>query len=179
MEQSLSSTTALLAATPGALDALLRSLPEELAQRNEGEGTWTVAQVLAHLIHGEQTDWMPRVQMILRAGETETFAPFERGAHLSDTRGVPELLDAFGRLRAASLAALEALALTAQDLERCGMHPAFGRVTLAQLLATWGAHDLTHLHQVSRILASQFREAVGPWSAYLGVLQCKGHSSGG
>ena len=176
MEQNLVSTLSLLAATPAALDALLRDLPETLTHASEGQGSWTIAQVLAHLIHGERTDWMPRVQMILRAGESETFPVFRREANLRDSRTVPELLTEFADLRAQSLAQLQALHLTPQDFERCGRHPAFGVVTLSQLLATWPTHDLTHLHQISRILASQYRQAVGPWSRYLGVLQCDGHS---
>jgi hypothetical protein len=179
MEQDLSATLALLAATPATLDALLRPLPEALTQSNEGPGTWTVAEVLAHLIHGERTDWLPRVQILLRAGESETFPTFQREAHLGETRALPELLDEFAERRRASVAALQALSLTPQDLERRGRHPVFGVVTLSQLLATWPAHDLTHLHQISRILASQYREAVGPWSRYLGVLHCDGHSGKG
>ena len=176
MEQNLTSTLALLAATPPSLDALLRHLPEALTHVSEGPGTWTVAQVLAHLIHGERTDWLPRVGILLRAGESETFPTFQREAHLGDSRPMPDLLTEFADLRSASLAQLQALHLTPEDLERRGRHPAFGTVTLSQLLATWPAHDLTHLHQISRILASQYREAVGPWSRYLGVLHCDGHS---
>ena len=176
MEQSLNTTLALLAATPATLNALLLPLPEALTHASEGEGTWTVAQVLAHLIHGERTDWLPRVQIILRAGESETFPTFQREAHVGDLRSVPELLQEFSELRAVSLGQLQALHLTSRELALRGRHPAFGVVTLSQLLATWPAHDLTHLHQVSRILASQYREAVGPWSRYLGVLHCHGHS---
>jgi hypothetical protein len=172
----LTSTFALLAATPATLDALLRNLPEALTHSTEGHDTWTVTQVLAHLIHGERTDWLPRVQIILRAGESETFPTFQREAHMGDTRSLSALLDEFAALRAVSLSQLKELHLTPQDLERRGRHPAFGVVTLSQLLATWPAHDLSHLHQISRILASQYREAVGPWSLYLGVLHCDGHS---
>jgi hypothetical protein len=176
MEQNLTATLALLAAFPAALDALLRQLPGDLTSVSEGQGTWTVAQVLAHLIHGERTDWLPRVEIILRAGESETFPPFQREAHLADLRSLPVLLTEFAELRADSLARMRTLHLMPRDLERCGRHPVFGVVTLSQLLATWPAHDLTHLHQISRILATQYREAVGPWSRYLGVLQCDGHS---
>jgi DinB superfamily len=176
MEQDLTATLALLAATPATLDALLRHLPEALTHNNEGPGTWTVTEVLAHLIHGERTDWLPRVQILLQAGESETFPTFQREAHLGDSRSLPELLNEFAERRAASIASLQALSLKPQDLERRGRHPAFGLVTLSQLLATWPAHDLSHLHQISRILASQYREAVGPWSRYLGVLHCDGHS---
>jgi uncharacterized damage-inducible protein DinB len=176
MEQNLAATLALLAATPAALEALLRPLPEALTCANEGEGTWTVAQVLAHLVHGERTDWLPRIRIIFRAGESETFPVFQRETREGNARSLPELLAEFADLRAASLVRLQELNLTPQDLERRGRHPAFGTVTLSQLLTTWSVHDLTHLHQISRILASQYREAVGPWSRYLGVLHCDGHS---
>ena len=176
MEQNLTTTVALLAATPATLDSLLRHLPGALIHASEGEGTWTVAQVVAHLIHGERTDWFPRVQIILREGESETFPIFKREAHLTESRSMSELLAEFADLRAVSLSKLQALNLTPQDLTRCGRHPVFGSVTLSQLLATWPGHDLTHLHQISRILASQYREAVGPWQRYLGVMHCDGHS---
>ena len=179
MQTSLASTFALLAATPQTLEALLSHLPEALTHSDEGEGTWTIAQVLSHLIHGERTDWLPRVSIILRAGESETFPAFQREAHLGDTRSIPELSAEFAQLRAESLAEVKRLNLTPQDLERTGRHPAFGTVTLSQLLSTWAAHDLTHLHQVSRILASQYREAVGPWKQYLGVMHCDGQSGKG
>ena len=179
MEQNLDATLALLAATPATLDSLLRSLPECLSDGSEGEGSWTATQVMAHLVQGERTDWMPRVHMILRAGESETFSAFDREAHLGDARRMPELLTEFAALRAMNLEQLRGLQLTPLDLERCGQHPAFGRVTLSQLLATWAVHDLSHVHQVSRTLASQYGEAVGPWRRYLGVLQCDGHSERG
>jgi uncharacterized damage-inducible protein DinB len=176
---ALETTLTLLAATPASLEALLRPLPEALTHSNEGEGTWTVAEVLAHLIHGERTDWLPRVKIILRSGESETFPAFKREAHLQPAapRSLSELLTEFAELRSASLTELRRLDLTPADLDRLGRHPAFGVVTLSQLLSTWAAHDLTHLHQVTRILAHQYRDAVGPWSAYLGVLHCNGHSA--
>ena len=176
MEQNLPATLGLLAATPNTLDALLRPLPSSFTQQNEGGDTWTIPQVLAHLIHGERTDWLPRIRIILRAGESEPFPAFNRQAHLADTRPIPDLLTEFAHLRAASVAELQALNLTPHDLERRGHHPVFGPVTLSQLLATWPVHDLTHLHQITRVLAAQYREAVGPWNRYLGVLRCDGHS---
>lgn len=176
MELNLNSTLALLAATPVTLDALLRDLLQSLTHASEGEGSWTAAQVLAHLLHGERTDWLPRVQIILRAGESETFPTFQRDAHLNDSRSVSELLVESADLLSASLAQLRALHLTPEDLQRRGRHPAFGSITLSELLATWSTHDLTHLHQLSRILAFQYRQAVGTWSRYLGVLHCDGPS---
>jgi len=170
-------TIALLTRTPATLDALLRGLPDAWTRSNEGGATWSAFDIVGHLIHGEQTDWMPRTQMILQSGETRTFEAFDRGGRGADGASLEQLLDEFARLRGSNLAALRALNLQPADLARRGRHPAFGGVTLSQLLATWAAHDLTHLHQISRVLAHQYREAVGPWSAYLGVLQCTGHSA--
>jgi len=179
MEPSLEQTISLLARTPAVLDALLRDLPVPLADATEGEGTWTIPVILSHLIHGEQTDWMPRAQMILEWGETRTFEPFDMHAHIEHARGksIPQLLDEFAQARTQSLDKLRSLNLNQADLERRSRHPAFGTVTLSQLLSTWAAHDLTHLHQLSRVLAQPYRVAVGPWSQYLGVLHCSGHSA--
>jgi hypothetical protein len=180
MEQDLKLTMALLGRTPAALDALVRGLPEAWTMRNEGPGTWSVFDVVGHLISGERVDWLPRARMILERGESRVFEPFDRSGHVREGEGraLEELLDEFGRVRTESLGGLRRLELRPEDLERRGRHPAFGVVTLSQLLATWAAHDLTHLHQISRIMAHQYQEAVGPWSAYLGVLHCSGHSAG-
>lgn len=179
MPQNLQHTISLLACTPATLDALLRDLPEEWTMRNEGGNTFNAFDVLGHLIHGERTDWMPRAKRILEFGESRAFDRFDRRAQERDSQGksLPQLLDELARLRAENLAELRALNLTEQDLNRRGLHPELGTVTLSQLLATWAAHDLTHLHQISRIMAHQYREAVGPWTAYLGVMQCAGHSA--
>ena len=179
MEHNLQNTMALLARTPAALNTLLRDLPETWTFRDEGDNTWTAFDVIGHLIHGERTDWMPRARMILEFGESRAFEPFDRLAQLRESQGksLGQLLDEFARLRSENLDKLRALALQGQDLERRGRHPALGVVTLSELLATWAAHDLTHLHQISRIMAHQYRKAVGPWSAYLGVMRCAGHSS--
>lgn len=179
MEHDLEHTLALLTHTPAALNALLRHLPDFWTKQNEGGSTWTPFGIVEHLIHAEQVDWLPRARMILDFGESRTFEPFKREAFADQNcdQTLGQLLDEFARQRAESLAALRALHLSSEDLERKGRHPAFGVVTLSQLLATWAVHDLTHLHQVSRTLAHQYRQAVGPWSAYLGVLQCHGHSS--
>jgi DinB superfamily len=180
MGHDLQETMAFLSRTPTTLDALVRGLPETWTKRDEGPGTWSVFDVVGHLISGERVDWLPRARMILESGESRTFEPFDRSGHVREGKGrtLEELLDEFARLRVESLAGLSALHLRGEDLERRGRHPAFGVVTLSELLATWAAHDLTHLHQISRIMAHQYREAVGPWRAYLGVLQCSGHSAG-
>jgi hypothetical protein len=179
MEHNLQHTISLLSRTPAALNALLRDLPDAWTFQNEGENTWSAFDVVGHLIHAERTDWMPRARMILQFGDTHKFEPFDRLAQVRESQGksLGQLLDEFARLRSENLAELRALHLKPDDFARRGRHPALGVVTLSELLATWAAHDLTHLHQISRIMAHQYREAVGPWRAYLGVLKCAGHSS--
>jgi hypothetical protein len=178
-EFSLADTISVLTRTPAALSALLRDLPNNWAHCNEGTDTWSAFEVVGHLISGEHTDWMPRVRIILENGEGRTFDPFDRLAQLNQSPGksLEQLLDDFARLRRENLAALQALNLRPEDLTRRGKHPALGVVTLSQLLATWAVHDLTHVHQLSRVMAHQYRDAVGPWTVYLGVLQCAGHSA--
>jgi hypothetical protein len=179
MEHNLQHTISLLTRTPAALNVFLRDLPETWTFRNEGEGTWSAFDVIGHLIHGERTDWMPRVRMVLQFGETQTFVPFDRRGHVRESQGksLGQLLDEFARLRSENLGDLCALNLRQEDFDRRGRHPALGVVTLSELLAAWAAHDLTHLHQISRIMAHQYRGAVGPWSRFLGVMHCAGHSS--
>lgn len=179
-EFSVSDTIALLARTPATFDALLRTLPQNWARSNEGENTWSAFDIVGHLVFLERTDWMPRLRIILESGEARAFDPIDRFAQLKESQDKPleQLLDDFSRLRNANLVTLRALSLQPSDLARRGTHPALGVVTLSELLATWAAHDLTHLHQLSRVLAHRYRRAVGPWSAYLGVLQCTGHSAG-
>jgi hypothetical protein len=179
MEHELQNTIALHERTPAALDALLRGLPEIWTEGDEGEGTWSVRTVVAHLIHGEDEDWMPRARVILQSGEAQEFTPFDRDDYERYSRGktMEQLLDDFAQARAKGLRELCALNPTEEDLKRRGRHPVFGAVTLSELLATWAAHDLTHLHQISRIMAHQYRETVGPWVRFLGVMQCAGHSA--
>lgn len=157
----------------------MRDLPEEWTLRNEDENTWSVFDIVGHLIHGERTDWMARTRIILQFGETKPFDRFDRWAQERESQGksLPQLLDDFARLRSQNLGELCALNLKPEDLQKRGKHPALGTVTLSELLATWAAHDLTHLHQISRVMAHQYRASVGPWVKFLGVLQCKGHSA--
>jgi hypothetical protein len=183
-EISLAEAIALLSRTPATLNAQLRGLSNIWVRRNEGRNnqgkdTWSAFDIVGHLIAGDRTDWMPRVRVILESGEARPFDPFDRFAQLKEgqDKSLEQLLDDFARLRGESLAALQALNLQPQDLQRRGKHPALGTVTLGELLATWAVHDLTHLHQLSRVMAHQYRDVVGPWSAYLGVLQCAGHSA--
>src|SRR5246127_5065421 len=179
MEFNLAEAVAVLTRTPATLDAMLRGLPNTWVRCNEGKDTWSAFDIVGHLIVGERTDWMPRLRIILENGEARAFDPFDRFAQTRESKGksLEQLLDEFARLRKESLTALEALNLQPQDLTRRGTHPALGPVTASELLATWAVHDLTHLHQLSRLMAHQYRDAVGPWSVYLGVLQCAGHSA--
>jgi DinB superfamily len=186
MALELDNTIALLERTPGVLDALLRGLPETWVMRNEGGETWNAFDVVGHLIDADRVNWMPRVRRILEPDDVSSgagagakkFAAFDRGGHRRETEGkeLGQLLDGLAALRAKNLDELRGMGLTEGDLNRQAEHPALGVVTLRQLLAAWAAHDLTHLHQISRIMAHQVREAVGPWSRFLGVMQCKGHS---
>lgn len=178
MEQDLQQTMSLLTRTPAALNALLRDLPDAWTMRNEGDNYWSAFEVVGHLIHGDRTDWMTRAKIILQLGQSQPFPPFDRLGHIRESEGksLNQLLDEFAHVRSDSLRQLRELNLQPKDLELRGQHPALGTVTLSQLLAAWAVHDLTHLHQISRIMAHQYRDAVGPWSAYLGVLQCAGHS---
>ncbi|MGP0020529.1 MAG: DinB family protein [Candidatus Sulfotelmatobacter sp.] len=183
-EFSLDEVSAVLIRTPVTLNALLRGLPDTWVlsnegRSNEGKDTWSAFDIVGHLIVGERTDWMPRVRMILENGEARPFDPFDRFAQSKESQGksLEQLLDEFARLRNQNLAALQALNLKPEDFARRGRHPALGVVTLSELLATWAVHDLTHLHQLARVMAYQYRDAVGPWGAYLGVLHCKGHGA--
>lgn len=177
MAHNLHNTMALLERTPGALDALLRGLPETWTHHNEGGETFTVVDVVGHLIYADRVDWMPRARVILEHGENKPFEPFDRRGYVEECRGrnLAQLLNEFANLRAACLAELQALDLMPEKLELRGRHPSLGAVTLSNLLATWAAHDLTHLHQISRILAHQYANNVGPFGAFLGVLKCQGH----
>ena len=179
MEHNLAQTISLLTRTPATLNALLRDLPEEWTSGHEGANTWSPFDIVGHLIHGERTDWMPRVKRILQRGESQPFEPFDRLAQERESQGksLDQLLDEFDRLRSENLRDLRGMDLTEDQLALRGRHPTLGVCTLSQLLATWAVHDLTHLHQISRVMAHQYREAVGPWSLYLGVLKCAGHSS--
>jgi hypothetical protein len=162
----------ILQRTPAVLRALLAGLPDEWVRATDGPGTWSAYDVVGHLIHGEKTDWIPRVRHILAKGESEPFIPFDREAMFTASRGktTAALLEEFAALRAGNVAALRALALTPADLERRGLHPELGPVTLGQHLATWTAHDLGHVRQIAQTLGRQYRDAVGPWRAYLSMM---------
>ena len=163
---------AILARTPTTLDALLRGLPDGWIAAHEGGTTWSPFDVIGHLIHGERTDWIPRARIILEHREAKPFEKFDRLAQFAQSQGrtLASLLDEFAALRRENLQALESLHPTNADLDRNGLHPELGMVTLRQLLATWVAHDLDHIAQISRVLARQYSDEVGPWRAYLRII---------
>ena len=172
MEFELADVIDILRRTPATLNSLLRDLPELWLVQNEGSETWSPYDVIGHLIHGEETDWIPRAQIIFEHGETRAFEPFDRVAMFDASKGksITELLDTFAQLRAANLHELQAMNLTADLLDKRGRHPELGVVTLRQLLSAWVVHDLGHIRQVVRVLSKQYRDGVGPWKAYLSIL---------
>jgi hypothetical protein len=173
MTFDLATAVPVLARTPAVLDAWLRDLPAAWTSGTEGPGTWSPYDVVGHLIHGERTNWMPRVEHLLAHGEGVPFPAFDRFGQFEASRGkaLPELLDTFGDLRADSLRRLAALRLSPADLARKGRHPELGTVTLGQQLATWTAHDLDHLVQIARVMGRQYADAVGPWAEYLRIIR--------
>ena len=173
MEFQLDHATEILRRTPATLNSLLRHLPEEWLLATEGPESWSPFDVVGHLIHAEEADWIPRARVILEHGEGRAFEPFDRHAMFEKARGkaIGDLLDDFERLRGESLKRLEEMSLTPEMLGRRGTHPELGAVTLGQLLSTWVVHDLGHIGQVVRVMAKQYGEAVGAWEAYLPVLR--------
>ena len=163
----------VLTRTPATLNALLRDLPEAWTAANEGPGTWSPYTVIGHLIHGEKTDWMPRLSIIIEHGVSRPFDSFDREAqfHQNQLEPLSTLLDEFSSLRCDNLARLRALNLQPEHLAMQGMHPSLGPVTVHQLLATWTAHDLAHILQISRVMAKRLKQDVGPWAQYLSVMQ--------
>ncbi len=172
MDFDLTQGTAILERTPHALRALLAGLPPAWTEGTEGPETWSPFDILGHLVHGERTDWIPRARIILEQGADRTFTPFDRFAQFRESEGktLADLLDEFAAARAESLATLAGWRITEEQLGLEGRHPALGPVTLRQLLATWVAHDLGHLEQTTRVMAKQYRDAVGPWREYLTVM---------
>lgn len=172
MDFDLAQGTTVLERTPQTLRALLTGLDPVWTDATEGPETWSPYIILGHLIHAERTDWIPRAELILAQGADRRFTPYDRFAQLRESQGksLDDLLEEFARLRADSLTTLKGWRLTDIQFALMGEHPAFGAVTLKQLLATWVAHDLSHLAQIARVMAKQYREAVGPWRAYLPIM---------
>lgn len=172
MNFSFDDALPVLRSTPSVLRAWLKDLPDSWIRANEGTETWSPFDIVGHLIHGERTDWMDRLDTILAHGDSRPFTPFDRFAQFEASRGksLPQLLDTFAELRAANIARLESLGLGREDFARRGRHPELGPVNLGQLLATWVVHDLNHLGQIARVMGRQYTEAVGPWVEYLPML---------
>jgi uncharacterized damage-inducible protein DinB len=172
MSFSMDNAIPVLRATPVTLQAWLADLPEIWTRTNEGAGTWSPFDIVGHLIHGERTDWIPRLELVLTYGNSRAFTPFDRFAQFRDSQGktLAELLDTFTELRQANLSRLTSFGLEPVDFDRPALHPELGPVTLGQLLATWVVHDLNHLAQIARVMSHQYREAVGPWVEYLPIL---------
>jgi len=173
MDYRFDTAIPVLERTPGVMSALLGGLPDVWLEAREGDKKWTAKDVLSHLIHGERTDWIPRVEHLLAHGDRVAFEAFDQEASIraADGQPMPALLDSFAALRQQSLSRLRALGLSESDLTRTGRHPEFGVVTLGQHLSTWVAHDLGHIAQVVRVMSRQYKEAVGPWVAYLSLLR--------
>lgn len=163
----------ILERTPVVLASLLDGISDDWVLYNEGGDTWSPIEVLGHLIVGEKTDWIPRMKLILEFGIDRPFEPFDMAAHFEEIKGktLTQLLQEFTRLRQANLSTLKSTKLDADALNKQGIHPAFGAVTLREMLATWTVHDLGHIAQISRVMAKQYASEVGPWTAYLGILR--------
>ncbi|MCW3089991.1 MAG: DinB family protein [Ferruginibacter sp.] len=164
MEFNLSKSIEILERTPGVLIAMLHNLSDDWTSQNEGGETWSVFDIVGHLIHGEKTDWIPRMEIILSDKPTKTFEPFDRFAQFEESKGksLAQLLDEFKTLRKHNIEQLRSKNLTKQNEQEKGIHPAFGEVTVSQLLSTWTVHDLNHIAQICRVIASQYKAEVGP-----------------
>ena len=173
MTFKLAKSIEILDKTPEVLNCMLQTLSPEWTSQNEGGDTWSVYDVIGHLIHGEKTDWMPRLDIILSDKADKTFEPYDRFAQFEASKGksLAQLLTEFASLRKLNLEKLHSLGLNETDGEKTGIHPSFGEVTLSELIATWVVHDLNHTAQISRVMAKQYKEAVGPWINYLRILQ--------
>lgn len=169
----ISDVVTIISKTPAVVKELVSGLNEEWLHATEGPDTWSAHDIIAHYIFGEQTDWIPRMQIILSDAVDKTFASFDRHGHFAVGKGrsIESLLNQFEQLRKENIQILFACAISSEDLDKTGIHPAFGTVTLRQLLAAWAVHDMTHIHQLSRVIATQYLVEVGPWKEYMGVLR--------
>lgn len=168
----LNKTVEVLERTPQILQELLSGVSDEWTMNNEGDDTWSSYDIVGHLIQGERTDWMRRLEIILHKGDKK-FIPFDRFVQFKESEGkkLQQLLSEFAALRKENLQKLKSLRLTGDDLDKTGIHPEFGEVTVRQLLSTWTVHDLTHIAQITRVMATQYKEAIGPWIKYFRVIQ--------
>lgn len=171
MEYSIEKALPILEKTPALLKLWLQDLDDEWLRNNEGGETWSPYDVVGHLIHGERTDWMARIKKTLSENDKE-YVPFDRFAQFEESKGktLDQLLVEFALVRKQNLEEFASLNISEQDLSKTAIHPAFGIVTLRQLLSTWVAHDLSHIAQIARVMAKQYKEGVGPWSEYLSIM---------
>lgn len=172
MEYNINKALEILERTPKTLSVFLLNVSDEWVLCNEGDNTWSVFDVVGHLIHGEKTDWMQRLEIILNDSNNKAFESFDRFAQFENSKGktLSQLLEEFSELRTKNLKHFKALNLSKTELDQKGIHPELGEVTLKQLLATWVTHDLGHIAQIARIMAKQYKEEVGPWEAYIPIL---------
>ena len=172
MNFDLNNSLAILRRTPDILETLLKNLPDDWTMQNEGGKSWSPYDVVGHLIHGEKTDWIDRIKIILFEGPEKTFTPFDRFAQFKDSQGktLNQLLQEFKTLRQANLKTLEGFKITSDMLDKTALHPSLGKVTLRNLLATWAVHDLNHIYQIVRVMAKNYKTEVGPWVQYLRLL---------
>ena len=162
----------ILERTPTVLKTLLSNLREDWVMKNEGPDTFSPYDVIGHLIHGEKTDWVPRAKIILEFGVAKPFTPWDKFAQYEESRGktLTQLLDEFERVRKENMQWFNSLQLTETDLEKKGVHPVLGEVSLRNLLSTWVVHDLTHIAQVTRVMAKQYKEEMGKWPEFFRIL---------
>ena len=172
MKYSVAQAIEILDKTPSVCAALLSGLSDDWVMHNEGPETFSPFDVMGHLIHGEKTDWVPRAKMILEFGNTKTFVPWNRFAQYEESKGksLSQLLDEFARVRKENIVWFKSLQLTENDLNKTGIHPVLGEVTLQNLLSTWVVHDLTHIAQITRVMAKQYTENMGPWPEFFRIL---------
>jgi hypothetical protein len=172
MKFNLDKSIEILERTPYVIEELLNNLSEEWTMNNEGAGTWSPYDIVGHLIHGEKTDWIPRMEIILSENANKRFEPFDMSAHLKNTNKVPlnNLLGELKTLRYNNIIILKSRKLRESDMSKTGVHPEFGLVSLQQLIATWAVHDLTHIAQITRVMAKQYKTETGPWERYLPLL---------
>ena len=173
MNFTIEKSIEILQRTPNVLNAMLQNISADWTSNNEGIETWSVYDIIGHLIQGEKTDWIPRIEIILSQKPDRTFEPFDRFAQFKESKGksLTQLLDEFKILRKKNIDNLLSKKITNKNLEEKGIHPALGEVTLSQLISTWVLHDLNHIAQISRVMAKQYKAEVGPWTEYLRILQ--------
>ncbi len=172
MKYNISKALEILERTPRILKTYLEDLSNDWVFCNEGDNTWSAFDIVGHLIHGEKTDWIERLKIVLSDSENKTFKPFDRFAQFENSKGktLNELLEEFSVLRMQNIEALKSLNITEADLTKKAMHPELGEVSASELLATWVTHDLGHIAQISRVMAKQYKDEVGPWTAYISIL---------